>query len=122
MRENGLMNVLFDGQGQWGVNVAVDGTSTWRLSVYSEERIDPATVDVLTIIRRLSGRDIDHEVLNLNCWTRRHAVAERYRAGRVFLIGDSAHQLTPNGGFGMNTGIGDAVDFCWKLEAVRTGR
>ena len=121
MRENGLMNVLFDGQGQWGVNVAVDGTSTWRLSVYSEERIDPATVDVLTIIRRLSGRDIDHEVLNLNCWTRRHAVAERYRAGRVFLIGDSAHQLTPNGGFGMNTGIGDAVDFCWKLEAVRTG-
>jgi hypothetical protein len=48
-------------------------------------------------------------------------IAERYRAGRAFLAGDAAHQLTNAGGFGMNTGIGDALDLSWKLEASVAG-
>jgi hypothetical protein len=48
-------------------------------------------------------------------------VAERYRDGRVFLAGDAAHLLWPAGGFGMNTGVGDAVDLGWKLAAVLEG-
>jgi hypothetical protein len=39
----------------------------------------------------------------------------------VFLVGDAAHQLIPTGGFGMNTGIGDACDLGWKLDAVHRG-
>jgi 2-polyprenyl-6-methoxyphenol hydroxylase-like FAD-dependent oxidoreductase len=47
-----------------------------------------------------------------------HRVASRFRAGRVFLLGDAAHVHSPVGGQGMNTGIGDAVNLAWKLAAV----
>lgn len=36
----------------------------------------------------------------------------------MFLAGDAAHQYIPTGGYGMNTGIGDAVDLGWKLAAT----
>jgi hypothetical protein len=39
----------------------------------------------------------------------------------VFLAGDCAHQNTPTGGYGMNTGMGDAVDLGWKLAAAVRG-
>ncbi|GAA4971630.1 2-polyprenyl-6-methoxyphenol hydroxylase-like FAD-dependent oxidoreductase [Nonomuraea thailandensis] len=48
--------------------------------------------------------------------------AARYRAGRVFLAGDSAHVHSPLGAQGMNTGIGDAMNLGWKLAAVLRGR
>lgn len=51
-----------------------------------------------------------------------HRVAGRFRAGRVFLLGDAAHVHSPVGGQGMNTGIGDAVHLAWKLAAVLRGR
>jgi 2-polyprenyl-6-methoxyphenol hydroxylase-like FAD-dependent oxidoreductase len=47
-----------------------------------------------------------------------HRVASFFRKGRVFLLGDAAHVHSPLGGQGMNTGIGDAVNLAWKLEAV----
>src|SRR5262249_54649178 len=50
-----------------------------------------------------------------------HRVAARFRAGRVFLLGDAAHVHSPVGGQGMNTGIGDAVNLAWKLAAVLNG-
>jgi len=51
-----------------------------------------------------------------------HRVADRFRQGRVFLLGDAAHIHSPVGGQGMNTGIGDAVNLAWKLAAVLHGR
>jgi 2-polyprenyl-6-methoxyphenol hydroxylase-like FAD-dependent oxidoreductase len=51
-----------------------------------------------------------------------HRVAERFRRGRVFLVGDAAHIHSPVGGQGMNTGIGDAVNLAWKLAAVLRDR
>jgi len=50
-----------------------------------------------------------------------HRVAEHFREGRVFLLGDAAHIHSPVGGQGMNTGIGDAVNLAWKLAAVLQG-
>jgi len=47
-----------------------------------------------------------------------HRVADRFRNGRAFLLGDAAHIHSPVGGQGMNTGIGDAVNLAWKLAAV----
>jgi 2-polyprenyl-6-methoxyphenol hydroxylase-like FAD-dependent oxidoreductase len=51
-----------------------------------------------------------------------HRVADRFRKGRVFLLGDAAHIHSPVGGQGMNTGIGDAVNLAWKLADVLHGR
>jgi len=51
-----------------------------------------------------------------------HRVADHFRRGRGFLLGDAAHIHSPVGGQGMNTGIGDAVNLAWKLAAVLHGR
>jgi 2-polyprenyl-6-methoxyphenol hydroxylase-like FAD-dependent oxidoreductase len=50
-----------------------------------------------------------------------HRVAEHFRKGRAFLVGDAAHIHSPAGGQGMNTGIGDAVNLAWKLAMVLRG-
>jgi len=54
-------------------------------------------------------------------WELRNAVAETYRAGRVFIAGDAAHSHPPYGGFGLNNGLEDAVNLGWKLAAKLQG-
>lgn len=51
-----------------------------------------------------------------------HRVADSFRRGRVFLVGDAGHVHSPAGGQGMNTGIGDAVNLAWKLSAALKGK
>ena len=51
-----------------------------------------------------------------------HRVADRFRCGRAFLLGDAAHVHSPVGGQGMNTGIGDSANLAWKLAAVLQSR
>ena len=51
-----------------------------------------------------------------------HRVADHFRKGHAFLLGDAAHIHSPAGGQGMNTGIGDAINLAWKLVAVTGGR
>ena len=48
-------------------------------------------------------------------------MADHFRNGRAFLLGDAAHIHSPAGGQGMNTGIGDAINLAWKLTAVLAG-
>jgi 2,4-dichlorophenol 6-monooxygenase len=48
-------------------------------------------------------------------------VAERYRHGRTFLVGDAAHRFPPTGGLGLNTGVADVHNLIWKLAAVEAG-
>ena len=50
-----------------------------------------------------------------------HRVADHFRKGRAFLLGDAAHIHSPVGGQGMNTGIGDAANLGWKLAGVLHG-
>ncbi len=47
-----------------------------------------------------------------------HRVANHFRVGRAFVLGDAAHIHSPVGGQGMNTGLGDAVNLAWKLAMV----
>jgi hypothetical protein len=61
------------------------------------------------------------EIENVMPWSAEANVADRLRLGRVFLAGDSAHVMPPNGGFGGNTGIQDAHNLAWKLAAVLAG-
>jgi len=114
--------VLIDGEGLWATMVAINGRDIWRLQILrGPEGRDLPDGYAEAMILRAFGADIPHEILSVVPWQRRELVAERYREGRVFLCGDAAHQMSPTGGFGMNTGIGEAVDLGWKLEATLKG-
>ncbi|MFF9506642.1 FAD-dependent oxidoreductase [Streptomyces sp. NPDC014724] len=64
---------------------------------------------------------IDVEITGKAPWHAAERVANRYASGRVFLAGDSAHEMSPTGAFGSNTGIQDAHNLAWKLAAVLKG-
>jgi hypothetical protein len=72
----------------------------------------------------VKGKAIEHLKLNIvklnwfSTYRVHHRVANHFREGRAFLLGDAAHIHSPVGGQGMNTGIGDAVNLAWKLAAV----
>lgn len=65
--------------------------------------------------------DLEIEITGKAPWHAAERVADRYGAGRVFLAGDSAHEMSPTGAFGSNTGIQDAHNLAWKLAAVLGG-
>jgi 2-polyprenyl-6-methoxyphenol hydroxylase-like FAD-dependent oxidoreductase len=67
------------------------------------------------------GLQVDH-VNWFSTYHVHHRVADRFRRGRLFLLGDAAHIHSPVGGQGMNTGLGDAMNLAWKLAAVVGGR
>jgi 2-polyprenyl-6-methoxyphenol hydroxylase-like FAD-dependent oxidoreductase len=105
--------------GPWASLTAADGRERWRLMLYDQK--DLTDSQAAEAVRRAVGRDFDFEVLTVGVWARRNLVAERYGTKRVFLAGDAVHVMPPNGGLGMNTGIGDAVDLAWKLAAMHQG-
>ncbi|KAK5115112.1 hypothetical protein LTR62_001809 [Meristemomyces frigidus] len=70
------------------------------------------------ILRAAIGVDVPFEITLLSQWDAVCDVAERFQDGRVLLAGDAAHIVTPNGGFGGNTGIHDAHNLAWKLALV----
>ncbi|MFE0805441.1 FAD-dependent oxidoreductase [Streptomyces sp. NPDC058812] len=73
-------------------------------------------------IRRAVGDpDLDIEITGRAPWHAAQRVARSYRSGRVLLAGDSAHEMSPTGAFGSNTGIQDAHNLAWKLAAVLEG-
>jgi len=116
------LNFMLDPGGVWSTLIPLDGKELWRITMHgSKTYTDPATIDADDIIRRVVGTDFDYELLSVGNWTRREMVAPHYRYGRAFLAGDSAHQNTPTGGYGMNTGLGDAVDLGWKMAAMLDG-
>ena len=71
-------------------------------------------------VRGLAIHNLRIEVKKVNWFSTyrvHHRVAQQFRVGRAFLLGDAAHIHSPVGGQGMNTGIGDAVNLAWKLAA-----
>lgn len=78
--------------------------------------------ELVTLIRTAIGVP-DQEVFveRLSRFGFAAQIADRYRRGNVFLIGDAAHRMTPRGGTGMNTGIQDGFDIGWKLAWVLRG-
>ena len=75
----------------------------------------------LQYLRTAIGTDMPMEIVNVANWRAEATCAERLREGRVFLAGDAAHVVPPNGGFGGNMGIQDALNLAWKLAAVVKG-
>jgi 2,4-dichlorophenol 6-monooxygenase len=82
----------------------------------NEETVKPWLRDLLKVPMP------DLKVHKVSHWTLEAVLAERYRAGRVFLAGDAAHRHPPTTGLGLNTAVQDAHNLAWKLAAVVGGR
>jgi 2-polyprenyl-6-methoxyphenol hydroxylase-like FAD-dependent oxidoreductase len=104
---------------------AVDGKGdfAFHTQLHEDEDEDSLTdADAKALFQQACGAAIDCEILSHMGWTAGHAlVADRFRAGRVFIGGDAAHLFTPTGGLGYNTAVEDAVNLGWKLAATLAG-
>lgn len=115
-------NWLMGANGQWGMIVSVDGSTMWRMSIpLPPGRDSMEETEARALIEKAVGCSFDYELRAILPWIRRQLIAEQYSRGRVFVAGDAAHVMSPTGGLGMNTGLGDAVDLSWKLAAVLDG-
>jgi len=81
----------------------------------------PDEFDLVAFTQAAVGSPVPVEVICRSSWSPRALLAQAYRRGRVLLAGDAAQVRPPTGGYGMNLGIGDAVDLAWKLAASLQG-
>ncbi|MFF8810785.1 FAD-dependent oxidoreductase [Streptomyces pactum] len=110
-----------------GALLPVDNSEHWVFHApwhpeHGEELAEFTDERCATHIRAATGvPDLEIDITGKAAWHAAERVAERYREGRVFLAGDSAHEMAPTGAFGSNTGIQDAHNLAWKLAAVLGG-
>jgi 2-polyprenyl-6-methoxyphenol hydroxylase-like FAD-dependent oxidoreductase len=101
-------------------------TNQYRLigTVRGERAEHPETLSFEDVSQEaIRGLGVQVDMVNwFSTYRVHHRVTDRFRVGRVFLLGDAAHVHSPAGGQGMNTGILDAINLAWKLAAVVTGQ
>ncbi len=73
-------------------------------------------------IRRQLGADVEFELVWVGPYSYRAQLIEKFREGRTFFLGDSAHAMSPFGARGGNSGVQDADNLGWKLALVLSGR
>jgi len=105
--------------------MTINGVNRWGflINLPLDASFEPYTPEhCADVVRAAVGApDLDVRILGVDPWIAAAEVAERYRAGRIFLAGDAAHHMPPTGGFGLNTGVQDAHNLAWKLAAVLRG-
>ncbi|MBB4192647.1 2-polyprenyl-6-methoxyphenol hydroxylase-like FAD-dependent oxidoreductase [Rhizobium aethiopicum] len=88
-----------------------------------EGEIDLSAAGLTALVRERTGREnIDVQSVSwASAYTMNARLSDRYRLGRIFLVGDAAHTHPPTGGQGLNTSVQDAYNLGWKLAAVIAG-
>ena len=110
-----------------GTFLTINAIDRWGFLVNSLKsqgyRAEDFTPELCTRLVRLAAGlpDLPVKILGVAPWTASAHVAERYDHGRIFLAGDAAHEMPPTGGFGLNTGVQDVHNLCWKLALVLQG-
>jgi len=103
-----------------GVNVVGDPARDPEAAMNAAADISQARL--IELVRAAVGRsDLPVRIDGCSRWRATATVASRMRDGRIFIAGDAAHLMPPNGGFGGNTGIHDAHNLAWKLAYVLRG-
>jgi len=110
---------------RWMSLCPLAGTDLFQLQapIPLEGEIDLSAAGLAAMVAARSGRD--DIAINSVSWASAYTInarlADRYRAGRVFLVGDAAHTHPPTGGQGLNTSVQDSYNLGWKLAAVLRG-
>ncbi|MGV0645783.1 FAD-dependent monooxygenase [Mycolicibacterium sp. XJ2546] len=94
----------------------------WRfLFPLGPDQPEPTADQLRDKVHRFIG-EVDHlSVLGTNVYTVHHRVAGRWHDGRVYLMGDAAHLITPMWALGLNTGVLDASNLPWRMAWVHRG-
>ncbi|SFW66505.1 aklavinone 12-hydroxylase RdmE [Amycolatopsis australiensis] len=107
------------------VNTDVPNRYVFAPDYFPEKGETPADFDhdrLVAMIRAATDLpDLRPEIVWTGSWEVAARLADRFRSGRVFLVGDAAKVTPPTGGMGGNTAIGDGADIAWKLAAVLRG-
>jgi len=89
------------------------------------ENADTRALDDAQVVAHMKDAlglpDLDAKVHVVSRWSMEGVLADRFRVGRVFLVGDAAHRHPPTGGLGLTSAIHDAHNLCWKIAAVLHG-
>lgn len=108
-----------------GIFVAAQGDLGMFMTTYFPgcgERIDRFTPKrCRDLLLNAFGAPIDVEIVDIAPWQPYEQVADQFRCGRVFFVGDSAHTMPPFKGGGANSAIASAHNLAWKLSAVLKG-
>jgi 2,4-dichlorophenol 6-monooxygenase len=113
-----LSSALIEMGPTWGKHCEEWGL---HLPLFGIDRTDEQAVTAR--IREVLGLpELELTLHEVTSWTVEAVIAERYRHGRVFLVGDAAHRQPPAVGLGLNTGIQDVHNLAWKLAAVLSGK
>ena len=104
-----------------GTVIAQDDDQYWTMLRPIPPGEDADSVNPEGHLRDSVGQDFDFELLQANPWYAHLLVANSFGHNRIWLAGDSAHQVIPTGGYGMNTGVADAAALAWKFAAMLQG-
>ncbi|UUX95140.1 FAD-dependent monooxygenase [Aquabacterium sp. J223] len=108
-------------EGYWKFFGRVDLGQTW----FFHAPVPPGTTrdnfDFKGYLQQAVGAEFEVDFEHIGFWDLRFALADRYRAQRVFIAGDAAHSHPPYGGYGVNSGFEDARNLGWKLAARLQG-
>jgi len=107
--------------GYWQFFGRVDADEAWFFHAPIPPGSAEENFDFHGLLQRAAGFDFSCEFDHVGFWDLRVAIADQYRAGRVFIAGDAAHSHPPYGGFGLNNGLEDAVNLGWKLAGRLQG-
>jgi 2-polyprenyl-6-methoxyphenol hydroxylase-like FAD-dependent oxidoreductase len=114
----------FPAEGMFSI-IPLPNSQLWRVfAVVDGETVPPVSLELFQQLFRERTGDTQTTLSNptwLSNFTINRRMVDRYRVGRVFLVGDAAHIHSPFGGQGMNTGIQDAYNLAWKLALVIKG-
>ena len=87
----------------------------------SDELLESYVHNASQCVVEIVGADIPHVVVAVSGYNMHGLMSTKFNVGRCFFAGDSAHQWLPAGGLGLNSGVGDAFNIAWKLNAVLKG-
>jgi 2,4-dichlorophenol 6-monooxygenase len=119
--ERGVLGTLVPmGPDHWGPE-----SEEWVFHL-NYENADTRALDdahvVATMKEVLGLPDLDPKVHVVSRWSMEGILADRFRVGRVFLVGDAAHRHPPTGGLGLTSAVHDVQNLCWKVAAVLRGQ